>query len=225
MPNAQPYVQNYLKSAQDVYFAYKTNIQVGQTSTALQTAMIDDDDNIRTEVFRNAAEMKAFTDTNTVIATLHRGGALQSGLDIVVFKDTSGNISFNVAGVGPTTPNAVSDTINTAGSTLLEGFNTQQFAEARTLLRSIILANPTSAIQLNGHSAGGPIVQLLAADMQRSGNISHLDGVATFGSYGINFAAIYSPFSDSFVPDFKQLLTELSGMEKSGVTRGYQGLR
>jgi type II secretory pathway component HofQ len=107
MPNPQPYVQNYLKSGQDVYFAYKTNIQVGQTSGALRTAMTANDENVSTEVFRNAAEMKAFTDTNTVIATLHRGGALQSGLDIVVFKDTGGNISFNVAGVGPSIPNAV----------------------------------------------------------------------------------------------------------------------
>jgi type II secretory pathway component HofQ len=112
MPNPQPYVQNYLKSAQDVYFAYETNIQVGQTSDALQAAMNArgtnaSGTNVSTEVFRNTAEMRAFTDTNTVIATLHRGGALQSGLDIVVFKDTSGNISFNVAGVGPSVPNAV----------------------------------------------------------------------------------------------------------------------
>ena len=212
------YTENYLRHAQDASLAYLSQrLKDGQTGVELRNAIRSGhtQDSINT-VFRSNQEFENFTNNNEVIKVIGGNG---SGVDLVVFKNKqTGEISFNVAGVGGSSGQVANDFANTATRTLLYGFNDIQFAVLRDALDEIIQNNPGSKIDLNGHSLGGQMVQMLVAHMFLTGTSAQfLNSAVTFGSYGINFSAANNVlFESSAVPNFRELVDTLSGLGQSG---------
>lgn len=114
------------------------------------------------------AELAAFAREYRFIGSTSPGTGAAGG-DAVAFQNIeTKSIFVGVAGINDN-PIPWKDGLQTDGQTALTGANGKMYADVQSFVFGLMNTYETSNFDFGGHSAGGPIVQLLTADASLRG--------------------------------------------------------
>ncbi|WP_231736733.1 Calx-beta domain-containing protein [Sphingobium sp. CCH11-B1] len=157
------------------------------------------------------SELTNFTNNYRFVGSTSRGPGVAGG-DAVAFQNIqTGTIIVGVAGVNDHSF-AYQELPQTDIQTALTGGNGAMYADIQTFVFGLMNQYSTARFDLNGHSAGGQMVQLLRADASLQGLSSRIVTSNTFGSFGIGFSHL---FPNGNVTGFSDIITELDRIEDS----------
>lgn len=200
------YADQYLSSAQATALAYVARtLPIGASANDLKLAIKQTSN--WNSIF-TSQELDNFTNTYQLVGRHFQAIEGSPGLDAVAFRRIGTNeIMLNFAGV-----NTWADFGQTAYGTVSDAFNRYMVYEGIDFYRSIAAQYPDAIFDLAGHSAGGPVAHLVAAQIKLDGKTSALASVATFGSFIINFKALEG---NDLLPTDRQLLQALRELEQA----------
>lgn len=203
------YARDYLLSAQVAALGYTApaiNIPIGTTGDDL--AKIIRDSPTVNNVF-TPSELENFTNNYRFVGSTSHGPGVAGG-DAVAFQNIqTGTIIVGIAGVNDHSF-AYEELPQTDIQTALTGGNGAMYADIQTFVFGLMNQYSTASFDLNGHSAGGQMVQLLRADASLRGLSSRIVTSNTFGSFGIGFNHL---FPNGNVIGFSDIITELDRIE------------
>ena len=203
------FARDYLLSAQVAalgYIAPTVNIPLNATGADLADLI---NANPNTAGIFTAAELTDFTNNYRFVGSTSRGPGVAGG-DAVAFQNIqTGTIIVGIAGVNDHSF-AYQELLQTDIQTALTGGNGAMYADIQAFVFGLMNQYSTASFDLNGHSAGGQMVQLLRADASLQGLSSRIVTSNTFGSFGIGFNHL---FPNGNVTGFSDIVTELDRIE------------
>ena len=205
------YARDYLLSAQVAalgYIAPTINIPLNSTGTTLADLISA---NPRTSGIFTPAELVAFTNNYRFVGSTSRGPGVAGG-DAVAFQNVhTGTIVIGVAGVNDH-DFAYEELPQTALQTLITGANGYMYGDIQSFVFGLMDEYPSSYFDLNGHSAGGQMVQLVRGEAALRGIDGRIITTNTFGSYGIGFGF---RLENGFVDNLDDIIAKLDDIEYS----------
>ena len=206
------FARDYIFSAQVAslgYAAASVNIPINASGPTLANA-------IRQSGFDTGftpTELTNFTSNYRYVGKTTPGPGKVGG-DAIAFQNiTTGTIIVGIAGVNDNPGGtAYRELPQTDIQTALTGGNGAMYADVQRFVFGLIDTYPTAKFDLNGHSAGGQMVQLLRADASLRGLSSRIITSNTFGSFGVSFNTL---LYNGFVPNFDGILSELHRIQYS----------
>ena len=178
--------RDYKVTARMTALAYHAKVlPAGLTGDALANQILS-----RPEIFRifrnNENEVRAFTADYSIVES--KSSPIANGADLIVFQRNGfKQLSFAIAGVS----NGFEELKQTVGATGKFGFNHFNYEGVKEVYQSIISRySDDYSFDLYGHSLGGQMVQVLAAQFILDGRQSRLNSLVTYGSYEINFGIV-----------------------------------
>jgi RTX calcium-binding nonapeptide repeat (4 copies) len=216
-PPPPQFAQNYITSAQIATLAYMAELKIlqpGMTGIDLKNAILATPYN----AMFTTAELNAFSSRYKFLRSTSPGPGKMGG-DAVAFQDLTtqnGTIAIGVAGVNDYKI-PVQELLQTDMQTYLYGANGAMYSDIQKFTFDLMNDYPSSYFDLQGHSAGGQMVQLLRADSYLRGESfsSRIVTVNTFGSYGIKFSSADSILYNGFTQNLGDILKKLDEIEFS----------